>query len=269
MNILEIMKTSLIYPANDLKTYLIFGVICLLASISSIVTVLTDNYAALLIAGIIAIIFAIIMLGYNLNVIKAGIKKSEELPGLDLKNQFVLGIKSIIVSLIYYIIPLIITIILAFVMNIPGRMIELITNIIGNSPDVSRSIIESAATTDFFVALGLFSIITAIIFIIFTFFAFVGSCRLANTDSIKIAVNFKEAFADLKAIGILKMIGYVILLVIILAIITIVVGIIFGFISSIGVAGVIITGILGGLIVDTYIMLFKSYSLGLLYSDVE
>lgn len=269
MNILEIMKTSLIYPTNDLKTYLIFGVICFLASISSIVKVLTPNYAAVAIAGIITIIFAIIMLGYNLNVTKAGIKKSEELPGLDLKNQFILGIKAIIVSLIYYIIPIIITIILAFVMNIPNRMMELITTVLTQSPNITRSVIESAATTDFFVALGLFSIIVTILFIIFTFFALMGSCRLANTDSIKTAVNFKEAFADLKAIGILKIIGFVILLVIILAIIGIVVGFILGLISSIGVAGVIITSIISGLLVDSYLNLFDSYALGLLYSDVE
>ena len=268
MNILEIMKTSLIYPANDLKTYLIFGVICLLASISSIVTVLTDNYAALLIAGIIAIIFAIIMLGYSLNVIKAGIEKSEELPGLDLINQFVSGIKTIIVSLIYYIIPIIITIILAFVMNIPNRMMALITTVLTQSPEITRSVIESSAATDFFVALGLFSIISIILFIIFTFFALVGCCRLANTDSIKTAVNFKEAFADLKAIGILKIIGFVILLVIILAIIGIVVGFILGLISSIGVAGIIISAIISGLIVNSYLTLFKSYATGLVYSDI-
>lgn len=267
MNISEIIKTSITYPMNDSKTYLIFGIICLLASVSSIATALTKNPYVSIIAGIISIIFILIVYGYNLNVLKLGIDKSEKLPEFDLVNQLVLGIKLIVVSFVYYLIPLIISIILAFAMGIPQGLVTLFSSMVNAT---STTAIASSAATNFLVSLGLFSIIVTILFIIFTFFAVMGQCRLAKTGSIKESVTFKGAFADMKSIGILRLIAFLIVLIIIVGIITFVVSFIFGLIIALaGVAGVIITSIIGGLLVNSYINLFGSYALGLLYSDVE
>lgn len=109
MSLSEIFSNSIKYPLNDYKAFLVVGIIGLLASLTTVLNQFSvDNSAVTIIASIISLIFTIILAGYAVDVIKKGIEDSEDVPTLDLVANFINGIKTIVISIVYEIIPLII-----------------------------------------------------------------------------------------------------------------------------------------------------------------
>lgn len=236
MSLTEIIKDSIKYPLNDYTKFLIVGIISLIAGLTNILAnfQITDT-AILAIAGIISLIFALILSGYSLDVIKKGIDKSDEIPELDIIRNFVNGIKALVVSIIYLIIPTIILLVFAF-----------ITGAIGASID------------HFIASLGIVAIISIILYILFGIFEIVALARLAKTESIGDALSIGDVFEDVKSIGFLNIIAYIILA----AIIIIIVSVIGGIIALIPYIGIIIASILVG----GFVILFTNKALGLLYA---
>lgn len=211
MEIGEIIADALVYPFNNIKAlilYVILGVIAGIALGGTIVGMATgaavDNAALTGIVGIIGMIISIIAIllieGYQLDIVKFGIRRDPGAPGIDFVRQVVNAIKLIIVQAVYYIIPLLISMVLGF--------------LLGN---------------------GVLTLLVAfIITIIFALAAFMATCRLAKTDNLGDALAIGEAIGDISRVGILKLIMTVIVVFIIVFIISLIIVAINNFNSTIG-----------------------------------
>ena len=202
----------------------------------SIGTAFTDSSVASLLLSIIGLIFALVLSGYAIDVIKNGIDHSDEFPDLDLKRNLINGIKSLIIGIVYFIIPIIIVLFLA-----------IFTGAIGAGLD------HLAA------ALGITAIIAIIIFLIFAIFEMVAMARFADSDELGAAFSFGEVIEDVKRIGIAKIIGFLIIALIV---------IIIAYIISVLIAYIPFVGILiGTFLVGAFVTLFYYRAVGLLYAD--
>ena len=195
MNLSEIIKDALVYPFNNIKAlviYAILGIIVGLAAGSSIVGmglgIMNNNTGIAVGSGILGMIIALIIgfviSGYQLDIIKYGINRDSGSPGIDFVRQFVNGIKLLVVGIVYFIIPIIITAILGVIFQ------NWLSTIIG-----------------------------IILFIIFALAAIMGECRLAKTESLGNALAIGEAIGDISKIGFLKVLLFIIVIAIITAII--------------------------------------------------
>ncbi len=295
MDITEIIKKSIKYPTSNIKLYLLFGVLIVLTNLKFFTGPTTQH--KLLIVGIIfsliAFISYLLVSGFDILVIKEGIKKSDELPKMNFTKQLINGAKSMIIAVIYFIIPLTISIIIAFLMNLPQKINELITasqtSILGTSSTngtvtpINPTMLQSVPNADaILTSLGIFALIVILLVIIFGIFYTIGKCRLANDESMKSALNIPKVIEDFKKIGFVKFIATYIIMVIIIFAILFVCEFILGFIGIL-LTGISLESILTGmslktsyvigfitfLLINPYVYLFQSQTLGLLYSDRE
>ena len=248
MDITEIISNAVKYPFSDIKTLLIICIVCLIGSIFGSLNGFTDNSAIVVIGAIISVIFAIIIAGYQLDIIKFGIDLEESMPALDIKNNFINGIKNIVVFIVYYIIPTIIVSILGFALG--GFAIMGLSNF--NATGKTPAEVASAMFTPQVVSgLSIVIIIAIILFVLFTLLALMGQCRLAKTGDLGNA---------LREIGIGKTLGLVVLLYIIVCIALLV----FFAIMLIPYVGIILVTLFG----QSIIMFVQCRSYGLLYSEL-
>ena len=127
MNLSEIIKDALAYPTMHITALLIYLVLGFLVGLVLVLTGIGGfvsgafNFEAGIIVGIIGIIIVIclylLMLGFSLDVIKLGIDRSANAPVIDFTKQVSNGFKYIIVSIVYFIIPTIITAILGIILQ--------------------------------------------------------------------------------------------------------------------------------------------------------
>ena len=238
MSFSEIFSDSIKYPFSDIVKFLIVGVISLIAGLSKIITSFgIDNSLITFIVLLIGLIFSIILSGYGVDVIRKGLERSDEIPDIDLMTNLVNGIKSLIISIVYFLIPIIIIFILAMFTGILGAGLN----------HIDAAIIVTI-------------IISIILFIIFSLLDVVAIARFADTNDMGAALDIGSVFEDIKKIGVLKLIGFVVI-----AAVTILVAYaILSLISVIPYAGPIITTILAG----GFTVLFYNKAIGLLYSEI-
>lgn len=212
MNITEIIGDAVVYPLNNIKSliiYMIIGIVAaLLAGASLFGMMASASGNNVLAAGgfgfigiLVVIIGALLVSGYGLDIVKFGIERREDGPGIDFVRQIVNAIKLIVVNIVYYIVPAII--------------VWLLTTLLGN---------------------GILTLIIAfIVAVVFTFMQIMAICRLAKYDSLGEALAFGEALGDLsKAGGILKVLATIIVIFIIAIIIAFIIGIILNYNATIG-----------------------------------
>lgn len=218
MEIGEIISDALVYPFQNIKAlvlYVILGIIAGIAIAGTVAAVyagaLAKNPFVVLGSGIIGIIVSLFILfvisGYELDIVKYGINRDSDAPGIDFVRQFINGVKLFIVNVVYFIIPIIIGAILAVIFQH-----------------------------------WLSGLITAIISIIFAFAAFMGHCRLAKTEDLGNALAIGEAIGDISKVGIVKLLIFIIAIFIIAIVLSLIVGFINGWNSTVGG---ILMGILG------------------------
>lgn len=243
MNLSEIIKDALAYPTMHITALLIYLVLGFLVGL---VLVLTGtggfvsgafNFEAGIIVGIIGIIIVIclylLMLGFSLDVIKLGIDRSANAPVIDFTKQVSNGFKYIIVSIVYFIIPTIITAILGIILQ----------NWIA-------------------IAIGV------IFFIIFAFALAMAECRLAETDDLGYALNIMGSFADMSEIGV----GKVIITLIVSSLLGTILIFILNIIISIILVSINIQSFTSTIIpiyssvVDAWLLFYLNRVMGLLYS---
>ena len=236
MGIGDILSKSISYPFSDITKFLIIGIGVIIVDLDTVFGELFGTESFMVILGfIIAVLFSIVMLGYSINVIKRGIDNSNEIPDFDFVNNFVDGLKLILIGFVYFIIPLIITLVLLFVFGAIGSGLN---QVVGS--------------------LGIWALI-AVIFIIFGIFAIVAQARFAISHSISDALSIGEVFEDVKRIGILKIILFLIVVSILISVLALILAII----TVIPVIGVMIIDLLLG----GFIFLFLNYGIGLLYAE--
>ncbi|WP_296791034.1 DUF4013 domain-containing protein [uncultured Methanobrevibacter sp.] len=237
MGLGDIISDSVQYPFSDIQKFLIVGVISLFSGLSSLFGNWgVDSFILITLAGIIGLIFTLMLSGYSISVTKYAINHSSQLPDLDFQNNLIDGIKALIISIVYFIIPIIITLIFA-----------IITGAIG------------AGLNQLVAGLGVFAVIAVIVFIFFAIFEIVALARFADTGELGEALNIGEVIEDVKKIGIGKIILFAIVSVIIIIIASLIVSLL-GIIPFIGI-------LIAQLIIGAFITLFYSRAIGLLYAE--
>ena len=202
MGIGDIIGDAIAYPFSNIKAlvlYAILGIIAGLiggAALLSIAASFTSKglagfaFSGLSIVGIIILILVIFLIeGYALDIVKFGIERRSDSPGIDFGRQVSNAIKLIIVSVVYYVVPAIIIFILGL-----------------------------------FLRDWILTIISLILLIVFTLANFMAKCRLAKTDNLGDALAIGEAIGDISRVGLGKIIGTVLVIVIILVIVAFIIG---------------------------------------------
>lgn len=266
MNLKEIITDAVKYPLIDTQKFLIF---CALTIIMSLSTILPSygfkNDTASIVLTVVSLIVSVIILGYSVEVIKGGTEMKDTLPDFDYVKQFVIGIKALILNIIYFIIPAFIVLIVASASGlftsftkIVYASIEAVANDANNLTMIMAAIPQSTMNT-FTNALTVTLIAAVILFVLFSLISFTGLVRFAKTGSGTEGLRFKKIFEDMKKIGFAKIICTLIAIYIIAFAMCVVVALI-GLIPYIGV-------FIGIFIAVPFIQLFLYRAIGLLYAD--
>ena len=266
MNLREIITDAVKYPISDTRKFLIFCILIILASLSTILPSYGINNSTLsIILTIVTLIVSFIILGYSVDVIKSGSEGDETLPDFDYVKQFVMGIKAMILDIIYFIIPAVITIIVASATGLFSSFTDIVYSSVEsmvNGTDnltMIMSAIPQTTINTFTNALTVTLIVGIILFIIFSLMSVTGMVRFAKSGSGIEGLRFRQIFKDMSNIGFVKIIITLIVIYIITLLLSVVISLI-GFIPYIGVFISIFVGV-------PYITLFLYRAIGLLYAD--
>ena len=277
MEITEIIKEAFIFPSQNLEKLAIYivltFVLALLAVFGVITALLGINdgsfyFVLTFIFLILGIIVALIITGYQVGVLKSGIDHDESAPSLELKNDFITGLKMLAVNIVYFIIPAIVGWIMVFITNIPGQIMDIVqktavshanaTAVAGSSSTVVTGV-SDAAIASLTGSITVSALVTLVVFIIFAFLQAMGESRLANTGDLGEAINIPEAFRDITRIGVGKVLAVILLIVIIILVIQAILGYLYGQIPYLSILGIIVT---------PYLAFFSQRAIGLLYSEI-
>lgn len=257
MNIGEIFKDSLKYPFTNSKQFIILAVLFLLGNLGNLFV--NFNVAAsnlIFVFEIVAIITSILAGGYLLKIIKNGTLADNQISEFNLSQDFVSGIKIIVLGIVFFIIPFVIAVLVAQVTGFFTAFVDVLEFSL-NNPSValptalSNSLGQSTAIT---------GIVSSIVFFIFSIFCSVAVCILASTQSLKEALGFKRIVNDISGIGWGKYIAWIIVNCIIILILSIIFSFIMTGINYIGFA-------VWYFLFQTYMSLYSARSLGLIYSN--
>ena len=242
MNLREIIMDAIKFPISDTRKFLIFCALIIIMSLSTVLPSygVKDNTLSLILT-LVTLIVAIIVLGYCVEVIKSGADGDDTLPDFDYVKQFVNGIKALILDIIYFIIPAIITIIVA------------------SATGLFTSFTKKTTMNTFTNALTITLIVAIILFIIFSLMSFTGLVRFAKTGSGTEGLRFRQILRDMSKVGLIKIIVTLIVIYIIAFVLLLIIGLI-GLIPYIGVFIAIFVGI-------PFMLLFLYRAIGLLYAD--
>ena len=247
MSLAEIFTDAIKYPLSDIKKFLIVGLLALLAGLSNVVGhFYADGTALMSVVAIIGMIFSIVFSGYAVQVIKRGIEHSNEIPAIDLRTNLIDGIKAMIIEIVYLFIPIFITLLFVLSSNYDG--------LIGA---MYRS--GSLDFVDLIAILGVAGVIAVIVFLIFEIFYIIALARFADSGEFRAAFKFGEVLGDVKRIGIVNVIAFLIIAFVILFVI----GLISGLLHYIPVIGIIIDAI----VIGAFTVLFYNKAIGLLYAS--
>ena len=196
MDVSEIISDALVYPLQNIKAlliYIVLGIIAGIAGIATIVGILTgaaiENAFFTGATGIIGLLIFIVLLllidGYGLDIVKYGINRRADGPGIDFARQVSNAIKLIIIGVVYYIVPAIIA--------------WLLTTLLGN---------------------GILTLLVVfILYVVFALAEFMAKCRLAKTDDLSSGLAIGEAIGDISRVGIVRLLATIIIIFVILLIV--------------------------------------------------
>jgi hypothetical protein len=268
MKLREIITDAIKYPISDSRKFLIFCVLIVLMSLSTILPSygLKDSTSTIVLS-LVSLVVSFIVLGYSVDVIKGGVEGAETLPDFDYVKNFVIGIKAMILEIIYFIIPLIIVLVVASASGLFSSFTEIVyasidaaANGAGNLTAMMATVPQSTMTT-FTTALTLTLIVAIILFILFSLMSFTGLVRFAKTGSGIEGLRFRQIFRDMSRIGFVKIIVTLIVIYIIALAMSAVITAI-GLIPYIGV-------FIGMFIGVPFMLLFTYRAIGLLYAEKE
>lgn len=243
MKLGEIFGDALKYPISNPQSLIIVGVIFLIANLTTLLAQFgVRNSAFATIWAIVALIVSILLVGYGLSILKNAIDLGDDIPSFDWMNNFIDGIKVLVVQVVYMIVPTIVSIIVGYAtmgpalsrIFTPANISQMATN--SSSTSVILNSIPSSVWAGLFSGIAITAVITIIFYIIFALFSTVAQCRLAKYDSLGEAFSFGQVFSDMKEIGIVNLFVFVI----ILWIIVIIIAMVGAFITAIPIVGIII-----------------------------
>ena len=193
MDISEIISDALVYPLQNIKAlaiFIILGIIAGIAGFATIAGVATGTAiknslftgATAIIGLFVFIILLLLINGYTLDIVKYGINRRADGPGIDFGRQISNAVYLIIIGVVYYIVPAIISWLL---LTLLGRGILTI-------------------------------LIVFILCVIFALAEVMAKCRLAKTDSLTDGLAIGEAIGDISRVGIGRLIATIVILFVIL-----------------------------------------------------
>ena len=275
MKTTEIIKDAFLFPSKNtgrFAIYLLLSVLMVGFALGGVFTyafgfIDAENYLAGGIYLIIAMLIGLIITGYHIQVIKSGIEHDDNVPVFELYENFMTGFDNFIVSIIYFIIPTLIVMLVGLDTNLFGNAIAVVKEfvlqifnvyIMGNPIDTAINAI-SLALINLLNSLAITITVALILFVIFSFFQTMAEARLANTGSLSEALNVFEAAKDISRIGVGKVIILILLVIIIAAVVEMVFSAVFSIVPILAILSVVIT---------PYLAFFANRAIGLLYSDI-
>ena len=276
MNITEIIKDAFLFPSKNMKRFAVYLVLSVLMTVFILGGTLVypwgffnvDNYAIGGIYLVIALVIGFFISGYHLKVIKSGIELDDEVPVFELGENFLGGFEITIISVFYFIIQAFIIAVTTLATNVFGNAIATVQQIrlqifnvffMVNSADIAVDAISNAVF-NFIISLAITIAVALIVFLIFSILQSASQARLANTDSLKYALDIFEAAKDIKRIGIVKVLLLVLLVLVIIAVMGIIFIILFNYLPlAVSVIYIILV---------PYIALAIQRLIGLAYSDI-
>ena len=276
MNITEIIKDAFLFPSKNMKRFAVYLVLSVLMTVFILGGTLVypwgffnvDNYAIGGIYLVIALVIGFFISGYHLKVIKSGIELDDEVPVFELGENFLGGFEITIISVFYFIIQAFIIAVAVLATNVFGNAIATVQQIrlqifnvffMVNSADIAVDAISNAVF-NFIIPLAITIAVALIVFLIFSILQSASQARLANTDSLKDALNIFETLKDIKRIGIVKVLLLVLLVLVIIAVMGVIFIILFNYLPlAVSVIYIILV---------PYIALAIQRLIGLAYSDI-
>ena len=276
MNITEIIKDAFLFPSKNMERFAVYLVLSVLMTVFILGGTLVypwgffnvDNYAIGGIYLVIALVIGFFISGYHLKVIKSGIELDDEVPVFELGENFLGGFEITIISVFYFIIQAFIIAVAVLATNVFGNAIATVQEIrlqifnvffMVNSADIAVDAISNAVF-NFIISLAITIAVALIVFLIFSILQSASQARLANTDSLKDALDIFEALKDIKRIGIVKVLLLVLLVLVIIAVMATI------FISLFSYFPLLLSVIY--IILVPYIALAIQRLIGLAYSDI-
>lgn len=278
MQIMEIIKESFVFPSKDIGKLAIYIVLSIVISflglggMLSFIMGVTGSEGLMSLIGFIifiaALILGFVISGYYITIIKSGIDHEESAPAFEWTANLLTGIKNLIVSIVYMIIPALIVSIVGLLTNVPGNLYAVLQQSVASSVNATAtanatvpavSAVSDALMGNLISSLAITGVVALVLFILFGFIETMGQARLANTDSLSDALNIIEAFKDIGRIGWGKVVATVILIVIIILAINVIIGLIAYYVPALEIISIIVT---------PYLTFFAANATGLLYSDI-
>ncbi|MDR2966878.1 MAG: DUF4013 domain-containing protein [Methanobacteriaceae archaeon] len=264
MKIVKLFDDSLTYPIREWKKLIILGILFVVMNIFNILPIFWIGIHRNLPIDILNIISLILLLiiiliisGYTLSITRNTINNLERnIPELDWVNNIIDGIKVVVLTIVYYIIPVIVTLITFYIVGAFDFINQIISNyaVYGS---INQTLESITIGNDLNILIVL--ILALILYILFSLLFLVAKAVLAETKSLATAVNMIDVFKKIGQIKWKNYIVWVILFTVISSFINLVIGIIV-FIPFIGVIFV-------SLIVNPYVEIFSARALGLIYNE--
>ena len=276
MNITEIIKDAFLFPSKNMERFAVYLVLSVLMTVFILGGTLVypwgffnvDNYAIGGIYLVIALVIGFFISGYHLKVIKSGIELDDEVPVFELGENFLGGFEITIISVFYFIIQAFIIAVAVLATNVFGNAIATVQEIrlqifnvffMANSADIAVDAISNAVF-NFIISLAITIAVALIVFLIFSILQSASQARLANTDSLKYALDIFEALKDIKRIGIVKVLLLVLLVLVIIAVMATIFIILFNYLPlAVSVIYILLV---------PYVALAIQRLIGLAYSDI-
>lgn len=274
MEIMEIVREAFEFPSKNLGTFSIYVVLSILAGAFAVKGMFLctgglinfGNFLMGIISLIISVIIGVVLSGYSISLIKSGIQGNKDVPEFEWEENLTTGINNVIVSIVYYIIPAFIVLIVGYLTNINGIMASIakelgtqVTSIYAGSSTIVVTDTMSRLLTSLSNSLLITIIIAVILFVLFSFLLVMAEGRLANTGNLEEALNIVEAAKDITRIGTGKVISLILLIFVIYVFVELVLSIIFVLIPFLSSLSILVT---------PFFVFFTQRAIGLLYSDI-
>ena len=242
MDLSILVKNSFKYPFRNIKKLPIIFLFFILIAIIPI-GIISNNDQVVFIGVIAFFLFILIVPGYFLSIVKLGSSQSAMLPSFNLVNNIYDSIRVIFLRIVYMIVPAVIFLIALKTMG-----------------PASRELLYSFRIPEFLATVGLILLLILVIYIIFECLLFFAKARLAYFNSLQEALKINKVIDDIKRIGIVNIIKWLIIMFILLNVVT--------FVTSLVMAIPYVGFLIYICIVIPTLESIANYSLGLLYSNI-
>ncbi len=211
MNIIDQIKDGLYYPFNDWKKVIFLGLVGVISDLylhtdylKYVGITYTNSTVFPIIFFALATIYVLFEFYFNgctLNIVRNTIHGIDKFPSFDFKKNVVDGINIFILSIVYYIVPVIIFTVFLLIL---GAM-EPLHYLVIETMNLSSSTIDISQLANIITHLDPLLIVVyilfTIIFLIALLFFFMAKGVLAETSSLKTAFNIKLVFEKIKFLG--------------------------------------------------------------------